>query len=543
MDKLINRTKKLIFTKQGGIISSTLILSGMILLSRFMGFFRYRILTDYFNKYELDVFFAAFRIPDLIFEILITGALTSTLIPLFIKYQDNSEELEINLSSIINLISIALGFFIVILFIFMPGITEIIVNGFSLAQKTQIVLFSRLLLLSQLPFLMWGNFLTGLAQANKSYFITALAPIFYNLSAIIITILFSTQLSLFAPILGVIIGAILFFVIQLPILGIFKFHYHFLIRSSNAIKEFVVLIIPRVLTVINTQIDATIDLALSSLLGGGAYTTFYLAQHLQLLPVSVVGIAFGQAALPYLSEMYQKKQYIELKNLIVNSILNLFFLTIPIAVFFIFARTPLVRLFFGAQKFDWDATVLTAYTLSYFAFSIPFHASYYLITRCFYAMLDSRTPFIISLISIVINTGLSLIFVLVFHLPVWSLSLSFSISIIFNVMLLLLMLQNKTNGFPMKTLSIDTLKIGFSAFVPAVIVYFTMKLMDGLIFDTSRTLNLFLLIIFSACLYFLLYFFIAWLLNIKELGIITKFIIKTKQYQKKILEVYVSNQS
>jgi len=543
MDKFINKTKNLIFTKQGGIISSALILSGMILLSRFFGFFRYRVLTDYFNKYELDVFFAAFRIPDLIFEILITGALTSTLIPLFIKYQNNSEELEINLSSIINLISMALGCLIVILFIFMPGITDVIVHGFSVNQKSQIVLYSRLLLLSQLPFLMWGNFLTGIAQANKSYFITALAPIIYNLSAIIVTILFSKQLSLFAPVLGVIIGAVLFFFIQLPILGIFKFQYRFIIKSSKAIKEFITLIIPRVLTVINTQIDATIDLALSSLLGGGAYTTFYLAQHLQLLPVSVVGMAFGQAALPYLSGMYQNKQYEELRNLIVNSLLNLFFLTIPIAMFFIFARTPLVRLFFGAQKFDWDATVLTAYTLSYFAISIPFHTAYYLLTRCFYAVLDSRTPFIVSLISIFINMSLSLLFILVLHLPVWSLALSFSISIIINVLILILLLKNKTYGFPLKTLIIGTFKIGLSAIIPAIIVYFTMKLMDGLIFDTSRTLNLFLLIIFSAVLYFLLYFFIAWLLNIKELGIITKLILKTKQYQKKILEVYVSNQS
>jgi len=425
----------------------------------------------------------------------------------------------------------------------MPGITDIIVHGFSPTQKIQIVFFSQLLLITQLPFLMWGNFLTGLAQANKSYFITALAPIFYNLSAIIVTVIFSKQLSLFAPILGVIIGSILFFIIQLPILSTFKFHYRFLIRSSRAIKEFTILIIPRVLTVINTQIDATIDLTLSSLLGGGAYTTFYLAQHLQLLPVSVVGMAFGQAALPYLSEMYQKKQYLELKNLIINSILNLLFLTVPIAVFFIFARTPLVRLFFGAQKFDWDATVLTAYTLSYFSISIPFHSAYYLLTRCFYAVLDSRTPFIISLISIFINTGLSLFFVLFLHLPVWALALSFSISIIFNVVMLLFMLSSKTNGFPIKILIGNSVKIGFSALIPAILVYFTMKLLDGLVFDTSRTLNLFLLIIFSASIYFLLYFFIAWLLNIKELEIIIKFIIKTKQYQKKILEIYVSNQS
>ena len=89
-------------------------------------------------------------------------------------------------------------------------------------------------------------------------------------------------------------------------------------------------------------------------------------------------------------------------------------------VFFVFARTPLIRVFFGGEKFDWDATVQTAYTLSYFALSLPFHAVYYFLTRCYYALFDSKTPFIISLFTVAINTLLSLYFILVVKLPIWS---------------------------------------------------------------------------------------------------------------------------
>ena len=131
------------------------------------------------------------------------------------------------------------------------------------------------------------------------------------------------------------------------------------------------------MTVLVHQVDATIDLTLTSLLGAGSYTVFYLAQHLQLLPVSVIGMAYGQASLPYLSELFQEKKIDQFKKIVADSILSLFFLTIPIASFFIFARTPLVRLFFGGQKFDWAATVQTAVALSYFALSLPVHSIYY----------------------------------------------------------------------------------------------------------------------------------------------------------------------
>lgn len=110
MNRILKSTKNFIFSKQSSIFSSAMIISAMIICSRFFGFFRYRILVGYFTKEELDIFFAAFRIPDLIFEVLITGALTSAFIPIFIKYQKDKKELYANISSIINVISVALYF-------------------------------------------------------------------------------------------------------------------------------------------------------------------------------------------------------------------------------------------------------------------------------------------------------------------------------------------------------------------------------------------------------------------------------------------------
>ena len=400
MNELFNKTKTFIFSKQRSIFSSAILLSGTIVLARFFGFFRYRVLASYFTKEQLDIFFASFRIPDLIFEILITGAFTSSFIPLFIKYQKNKKELNENISSIINFIILLMILTIAILFVWMHPLISFITPGFSKEKIELIVYYSRLLLLGQLPFLILGNFLTGIGQANKFFFLSAIAPVLYNVAIIITTVFFSSQLWLLAPVLGVIFGAFFLFVTQLPILTITEYTYLPIVKKSKSIIEFLRMVIPRTLTVMVAQLDATIDLTLTTILGAGSYTVFYLAQHLQLLPVSVIGVAFGQASLPYLSEIFLEKRTEEFKKIVIDSILNLLFLTIPIMSFFIFARTPLIRLFFGAQKFDWDATVQTAVTLSYFSLSLPFHAIYYFITRCFYAILDSRTPFYVSIFSI-----------------------------------------------------------------------------------------------------------------------------------------------
>jgi len=537
MDKFINKTKSFIFLKQESIFSSAIIIATMIGISRLFGFFRYRILAGYFTKEQLDVFFASFRIPDLIFEILITGALTTSFIPIFIKYQKNKEELNKNISSIINLISLSMVGFILITVIFADQLIPLITPGYSAAKINQIVLYSRWLLLGQLPFLILGNFLTGIGQANKIFFLSAMAPIVYDLSIIIATYFFSASFGLSAPILGVVIGAVLFFLVQIPILPNVDFQFKLIIKKSAALVEFFRMVVPRALTVIATQIDATIDLTLTTFLGSGAYTIFYLAQRLQLLPVSVIGIAFGQASLPYISEIYQAGKIEELKKIVIDSILNLIFFVVPIASFFIFARTPLVRFFYGGQKFDWEATVQTAITLSWFAISIPFHTVYYFITRCFYALIDSRTPFFVSITFILINLTLSLLLILVFKLPVWALSISFSTSITLQVIVLFFLFQKKIGKLDMTFLLTELFKMGVAVLLSSVFNYFLMKLLDGLVFDTSRTINVILLLAVIGVVHVLLYLFLSWLLDVKEIYLVSKLIVKAKEYQKKFQEV------
>ncbi len=538
MEKLLQNTKKLFYQKQHDILSSALILSIMIIISRLFGLVRYRTFATFFTKEELDIFFAAFRLPDLIFEILITGALSSAFIPIYIKYKKDNKELYSNISSIINLVFMSLAVIIVFIIIFADPLIRVMTPGFTDAQIEYVVYLSRILIVGQLPFLVMGNMLSGIAQANQTFMISALAPIVYNIGIIGGTILLAPYLWLFGPVIGVVVGAFLFFIVQVPTMYILRFNYRPFIFNKKVLREFITLFVPRTLSVITTQIDLTIDLTLATLLGSGSYTIFYFAQHLQLFPVSFVGVAFGQASLPYISNLFKENQIATIRKLFVDSILQLLYISIPLSLFFIFARTPIVRIIFGGRKFDWVGTNATALTVSIFALSIPMHTIFYFITRSFYASHDTKTPFIINFLCVAVNASLSYLFITYFNMGVWSLGLAFSIAVTINVIALIIAFHIKIKGFNMHKLILHTIKIYITAFSASIAPYLLLKLMDDLLIDTARTINVLLLVTVTFGLFVVCYSFFSWLFNVEEIYMFRHLAGRVSSFKKQIEEVY-----
>lgn len=538
MEKLLQNTKNLIFRRQQDILSSAAIIAVMIIISRVFGLVRYRTFATYFTKEELDIFFAAFRLPDFVFEILITGALSSAFIPLYIRYKKDEGELHHNISSIINVVIIAMFIAMMIMIVAAEQITRIITPGFSEAQIQYVAYISRILIAGQLPFLIIGNMLTSIAQANQTFLITAIAPIVYNIGIIGGTVILASKFWIFGPVAGVVAGAFFFFLIQMPIIYIMNFNYKPLAFNVKVLKEFFTLFVPRMLSVLTTQIDATIDLTLSTLLGAGSYTIFYFAQQLQLFPVSFVGIAFGQAALPYMSTMYKDKQIKAFKKLFVDSILQLIYIGIPLSLFFIFARTPIVRIIFGGRKFDWIATNTTALTVSIFALSVPMHTVFYFITRSFYATHDTKTPFIINFVSVGINASLSLFFIKIMNFGVWSLALAFSIGISINVLTLIAAFYKKIGGFNVKRLILHTVKIYITAVIASIGPYFLLKVFDNLIINTTWTINVIILTGTTFLSYALCYLFFSWMFNVEEIYLFRKLFTKFKHIRRQVEVIY-----
>lgn len=509
-----------LFTKkQQSVRSAAFVLVTMVLVSRLLGLVRDRMLAARFAPDDLGIYFAAFRIPNFLFELLVMGALTSAFIPVFTKYltQDKRDDAWETASTLINLSIIVLFLISIPLFLWAPQLSRFLAPGFSPAQIEQMATFTRFMIIFQVAPLLVGNFFTGILQSYQLFLIPALAPVVYNLGIIAAIIFLSPTLGLFAPVVGVGIGAVFFLLIQAPVLIKVGFrHQPVLSFRHRGVREVGKLMLPRTVGLAASQIDTTVDLILASLLGARMVTIFNFAQHLQQLPVGLFGVTVAQAALPTLSVSSAKEDREEFKKVVISSLHQILFFVLPASVLFAVLRIPVVRLVFGASRFDWQATVLTGMTLSMFSLSLFAQAIVQVLARGFYALYDSATPVAVGVVAIIVNTLLSIIFVQTMHLPIWSLGLSTSISSIFQMLILLILLDRKVKGFSRSLLLIPPFKMAVASVVTGIALYIPLKLLDQLVFDTTRTFGLILLTGATGTIGLATYFFISWVFGVGE---------------------------
>ncbi|MCL4200298.1 murein biosynthesis integral membrane protein MurJ [Patescibacteria group bacterium] len=525
--------------KQTTIGSAAGVLALMVLVSRVLGLVRDRLLSSYFAPEELGVYFAAFRIPNVIFELLVMGALTAAFIPVYTKYlADNRERDAERLATVlINLSVIILAIVAIPLFIAAPAISRLLAPGFDETQIVQMSSYTRFILLFQVGPLLIGNVLTGILQSHSLFLVPAAAPVFYNIGIIIGTIALSSVWGLWGPIVGVAIGAVLFAAIQIPLVIRLGYRHTLDIDPKlPGVKEVGRLMGPRTLGLAIAQIDITVDLMLASLLGARMVTIFNFAQHLQQLPVGLFGTTIAQAALPSLSQFAAKDKKEEFIATIHAAIHQILFWVLPASVLFMVLRIPVVRLVFGASRFDWAATVDTGMTLSAFSVSLFAQALIHILARGFYALYDSKTPVGVGIVTVILNSVLSTLFILVFHLPVWSLGLSTSIASIINAVALLYLLDKKMRGIISRVLVVPAIKMGIAAAVTGAALYVPLKLLDQLVFDTTRTFGLLLLTGVSAGLGIVTYFFLSWVLGVTQVYSVLKATRKIQAFRGFFLE-------
>lgn len=505
--------------RQTSVSSAAVIMVSMVFASRVMGLIRDRLLSARFAPDELGVYFAAFRIPNFIFELLVTGALTSAFIPVFTKFlTHNDEQKGWRMTSIlINITLVLLAGLSLPMLLWTDQISRFLAPGFTPVQIQQMAEFTRFMIIFQVLPLLVGNFFTGLLQSYNLFIIPAIAPVIYNIGIIAGIMFFSTSYGLFAPVIGVGIGSFLFMLIQLPLLIRTGYHHVFSLDITHkGVKEVGQLIAPRTLGLAVSQIDTTVDLILASLLGARMVTIFSFAQHLQQLPVGLFGASIAQAALPTLSVAWVKEDVEQFKKTIVRAMHQILFFVLPASVFFMVLRIPVVRLVFGAARFDWEATVLTGMTLSAFSISLFAQSLVHVLARGFYALYDTKTPVIISIISIFVNTVLSIFFVQFLHLPVWSLGLSTSISSILNAFILFIVLDNRLGTFPRWDLLGPPTKMLIASVTAGLAIYIPLKVFDQLVFDTTRTVGLIFLTGIAGGAGLIVYFGVSWVFNIGE---------------------------
>ena len=504
-------------SKQTNIFTAATFIILTTVFSQILGILKYMLLVSLFGaSQELGVFFAAFRIPDFVFQVVIAGALSSSFIPIFADFIAKNKRKEgFEFSS--TLITIGLVFYIfvsAVIIVFSYQLASLVAPGFSSSELT---LMANLMIVIQLAqvFFILGTIFTAMLQSFQHFVIPGLATAFYNFGIILGLIVFSHFLGvgIYGATIGVLIGSVFFALIQIPLLFITGFRFSLSFTLAPEIGKLFRLMVPRSLTLVISQLAATTNVFFASFISARSLVIFDLAQTLAMAPVLLLGQSIAQASFPALSlKSSDKREFISILTSSFNQIL---YLTLPISAILIILRIPLVRLFYGASRFDWEATVETGLTLAYFAIAITANALIALLSRAFYALKDSKTPFVITIVTVGFNIFLSYLFILYYQLSIYFLAFSFSIASILGVILMTYFL-NKKIELPKIEIMISSTKIIISTIVMGAALYIPIKLLDQLVIDTTRTIGLLILTGISSVIGLISYVFFTWLLDIKE---------------------------
>ena len=476
VNKIISKSKKLFTSPQSSVLSAATLIMLMVVASRILGLVRQRVLAHYFIPDELSLFFAAFRLPDLIFEVLVFGTFSSAFIPVFTKAikKGNSDAWKIA-GTVTNISLLIFGTFALLAGIFADNLYAVFAPGFGPAERAEIVKIARVLFAAQ-GFFVISYVLTGVLESLRRFLVPALAPLFYNLGIIFGTILLVSDLKLLSPAIGVFVGAGLHFLIQLPLAMKLGFRFTPSIRLTKDVRKIGKLAAPRIVELSFLQISKTVELFLASLISTASYTYFTFGNSLQLLPVGLFGTSIAKAALPTLAG--ESENMAEFRKTLYSALYQIVFLVIPVATILIVLRIPLVRLIFGTEIFDWEATVQTGIVVSSFAIGVVFQAANSLLSRAFYALHDTKTPVIVSVSGIIIIVLADFFFIKGLGLPVWGLALAYSIGTTYQAILLFVLLSKRIGKNSFAKLISPILKSGISAIGAGSVMYFVLKVFD-----------------------------------------------------------------
>ncbi len=402
---------------QRSLTASALFISIATLISRLLGITRDRLFAHFFGGGQvMDAYFAAFKIPDLIYNLLVAGALTAGFIPIFTElWEQKRETVWPFVSNVLTILAVIIIGLSIIGMIFTQSLSFLIAPGLSTESRALVIDFTRLMLLSPI-FLSISAVMGGILQSLKQFLLYSLAPIFYNLGIIIGTVVFVRIFGFIGLPLGVVLGSFMHCVIQTygAYKAGFRWQWRFIIKDKNAAK-IGRLMIPRTISLGLTQLTTVVVTILASFLPAGSLTSYNFANNLQGLPIGLIGIPLAVASFPALSTFAAKKQKVEFGTYLTKILRQIFFFTTPLALIFIILRIQIVRVGYGTGQFNWENTITTAQILGFFAIGITANALTPIIIRGFFAWSNTKTPFLIALISEALTIGFLLVFVRIFN--------------------------------------------------------------------------------------------------------------------------------
>ncbi len=539
LPKLLSSQTLWLEKQQTSILSAAAIITIANIASSLAGLIRQRLLIGSFFNTEasreaFEALLVAFQVPDMMFQLIILGALSAAFIPVFSSLKKENEKDAFKMSSIVmNLLMLTFIAIGLVVFVFAEPITEFRTGeGFSPEQIKIAANLTRIMLVAQLFFAI-SNMLSAILQSYQRFILPSISPILYNLGIVLGVYLFAPYFGIYSAGIGVCLGALLHMAIQVPLalkLGFrpsLSFNFKF-----TGVRELFALIPPRVLTIGVTEIQNLGLGFFATSLGNLSFVVIKLAITLITIPIRLFGVPISQASLPFLASEADEKDLRRHKGLVLQSLNQIAFFALPASVLILILRIPIVRLVFGTHNFPWTTTLTTGRAVAIISFSIAAQAMAQLLIRAFHSLKDTKTPLVITLITVTLYLAGSGAVVYYTDWGIEGIAAVTSVTAFIELVLFLIFFDRRVKGFLKSSFFVPQFKMITASFLMAVSLYLPFKILDELVFNTTRTVELIGLTITTSTIGMLVYIYFAALFNIRELKLVTAMLNSLGRWQK-----------
>jgi putative peptidoglycan lipid II flippase len=538
---MVRRILGVFFREYRGLHEAAFLLGLSAFSAQLLALVRDRLLATNFGAGQtLDVYYAAFRLPDFIYVLVGSFVSVNVLVPFIAeRLAGTGEKGEVRrlLGPIALFFGIVVFCFALLAFFLLPYVTPFLVPGFSAEATREFIDLSRILLLS--PILLgFSNLLGSVTQSLRRFFVYALSPILYNIGIIFGIIALFPKYGLRGIAFGVIVGAFLHAAIQIPTVlrsGFFPKPKEFF-GSLKVVKKVAALSLPRTIALGTQQIMVMFFIAMASSMTAGSIAVFNFAYNLQSVPLALIGVSYSMAAFPTLSRLFaegERKQFVRYISIAARHIM---FWSLPAAALFIILRAQIVRTLLGAGAFSWQDTRLVAAVFAIFSISVVAQSLVLLFVRGYYAAGKTKKPLLVNILSLLVSVASAPWFLYLFktndsfrefiseifrvgdllHTEVLALPLAFSLGSLLNLFLLSALFKR---DFKEDYISLRrTLAESFgAALLAGFVAYQGLRVFDN-IYDLTTVGGVFLQGLLAGVLGIIAAVFFLFFIKNKELG-------------------------
>ncbi len=398
---MVSAILKILHRETGGLHQAAFLLGFFAFLSQILALVRDKLLAYTFGAGpSLDLYYAAFRVPDFLFVTIGSLVSLSILIPFLVnEYEKGEEKARQFINDIFSFFLLFIVLVSGVVFLLSPFLIRSVFPGFDGEEQVQVISIMRILLLS--PILLGvSNLLGSLTQSRNRFFVYSMSPLVYNLGIIFGVVVLFPRLGLQGLALGVVLGAFLHLAIQVPTVAHLQLLPKFTLKPQfRNIQRVAKISFARTIILSASHVAIFFLLSLASLMSKGSISVFSLAFNLQSVPLSIFGVSYSMAAFPTLAKLSASGEKDKFLSHFLSSAQQILFWVVPSSVLFIVLRAHIVRIVLGAGLFDWTATRLTAAVLALFCVSLVLQALTLLFVRGLYALGSTGKPFYVTVTS------------------------------------------------------------------------------------------------------------------------------------------------